>query len=320
MKLKKILIVLIVTLVGIFSLNVSLKAHNNMDNSNQVIPSTDMLIGDIYIPRLFEFSLDEATFSYVENFQGGLPDYVNYNYVYNGINRVGSIPFFTENGVQLFSQYASSFRFIVDLRVFNIGNNIDYNVKIAFYLPYLQYFNNYPIYNDIFITDYEYNYGCLANNIIPFYILDNDNRTYEQVLSFAYLFTISSSGLFDSDEVHLDFRITETDFVVNSAQVSVSDIYIEDLYVDFYIPNEMLAKNFGIIKFDEGYDDGWEDGFYDGSTGDNGVFSSISNFLSTSVGGFFNFEIFPGWNIGDFYLIIIGLILLVILLKLFMGG
>lgn len=313
MKIKKILIILVVCLVGVFVSNVSLKAHNNMDNSNQVIPSTDLLIGDIYIPKLFELTYNEYIVSFVEYYQGGLPGVVDYSYNYNGVNYVDNVPFFTENGAQLFTQYASSFRLIAGVRVIDVANNIDYTVNIPLFLSFLRYANDYPIlYNELrgFI-DYEYIYFSQISTVYPIYVLDNDNRPYEINIEVNFIFTISSDGDFDSDEVELR--------VINLG-INTDEVEFTNLYIDFYIPNVMLAKDFGNIKYNNGVNDGYNEGFSDGSAGEGGVFHNITYFLNTTVGGFLNFEIVPGFSVMTFYAIIIGLILLIIILKMFMGG
>lgn len=66
-------------------------------------------------------------------------------------------------------------------------------------------------------------------------------------------------------------------------------------------------------KYNEGFNEGY-------SRGVSQNFSSFGSFLTNSVGGFLNFEIFPGFSIMNVLWSILGVFLFIIILRVFAGG
>lgn len=76
------------------------------------------------------------------------------------------------------------------------------------------------------------------------------------------------------------------------------------------------------IGYQSGYNAGYNAGYSDGrnSQVSNGVFSGIGSFLTTTIGGFMDFELMPNISIGGVLTCIVGLYGLFALLRYFAGG
>ena len=70
----------------------------------------------------------------------------------------------------------------------------------------------------------------------------------------------------------------------------------------------------------EGFDRGFSEGYDEGYGSASGGGFELGTFLVTVVGGFFDFQIFPGFSIGGIFAIFLGVLLLVAFLKHFAGG
>lgn len=79
------------------------------------------------------------------------------------------------------------------------------------------------------------------------------------------------------------------------------------------------GENIGYLS---GYNAGYNTGYSDGrnSQVSNGVFSGVGSFLTTTIGGFLDFELMPNISIGGVLACIVGLYGLFALLRYFAGG
>lgn len=137
----------------------------------------------------------------------------------------------------------------------------------------------------------------LDSNNKSFVCIDYMDITYYQA-------TIDGTGTFDLYNEYGKVRVADK-------------LAYEESIPSFEISrfNEFLSL-VGVNKFDEGYLSGYNKGVQDGA----GVFESLGDFLTTSVGAFFNFEFWDGFNLGTVMSIFVGAMLLVAFLRLFSGG
>lgn len=79
------------------------------------------------------------------------------------------------------------------------------------------------------------------------------------------------------------------------------------------------GRSFG---YQEGYQKGKADGIVIGKNEqlESGLGSGIGDFLTTTIGGFFRFELMPGLSIGGIFTAVVGCLALVWFLKMLAGG
>lgn len=87
------------------------------------------------------------------------------------------------------------------------------------------------------------------------------------------------------------------------------------------IPLDIISGWAELIKvipnIEDEYNVGYQTGYAEGISQN---FSSFGSFLTNSVGGFLNFEIFPGFSLMNILWAMLGILLFVIILKVFAGG
>lgn len=122
-------------------------------------------------------------------------------------------------------------------------------------------------------------------------------------------------------------RITSSQY--NNAYNSGYNVGLDEGYDDGYDSGYAVGRDAGYelglnegfdLGESQGFDRGYQLGFDDGVASTSSGTVDFTSWLGTAVGGFLNFEIFPGFNMSGILLIIISFSLVMWFLKVFAGG
>ena len=157
----------------------------------------------------------------------------------------------------------------------------------------------------------------------PFY---NDSDYFESISTPVYQFISDVNFDFIVYDSGVDSQfisgITLRDVLYNVDALNYRVYTIEDFVADYYYDLGLEAG------FDNGYEGGLQQGFdvgYDsgynaGLSDISGVWGNLGDFLTGSVGGFLDFELWDGFSIRAILVIFVSAMLLIGFLKIFAGG
>ena len=157
---------------------------------------------------------------------------------------------------------------------------------------------------------------------IPFTINDNWNEygiryflNYDDIYSGVLYF---GNYAVENEQVLFVTAISQQDLILGVLDTEQGEFLI-NLY-GLPLPTDDISwvELIRVIpNIDTKYNEGFNEGY---SRGVSQNFSSFGSFLTNSVGSFLNFEIFPGFSIMNVLWAILGVLLFIIILRVFAGG
>lgn len=204
----------------------------------------------------------------------------------------------------LFQINSNSFNFDyleIDSIIFSFNNTyLDYRIFVDNQLPFIKigFF-------DYLNIDFEYSLN------LEYSYLGSDNSLVSTTYSFNGTATTSTDIGFNFELLQIGntplINITGGTFIINFIETPYYSVYDDAsfIYFDTYLTYKDSEVSPGL--------------FYSGLQIPTG-FEGLGDFLTTSIGGFLDFEIFPGLSLSSIGLILIGLGMLFSILKIFFGG
>lgn len=233
--------------------------------------------------------------------------------------------FSSDSGYVEYGDYNNRQQFISD---YDVGNNAELKQTLIasrndFYVsrsnPSYQGFtlshNNYP-HSVSYSMDIQYEYlieGYMTENTWYNAVVYRDTLTLSGTQSSGVVYPIS----WFIDNLNIDPTTTYDLIHIRSFTMIMTASYssTSSFEASFMIENDYSTSDLQLL-----YSDNWFSTYSQGVSVEPLPVVDFTEWISTAIGGFWNFWIIPGVSIGVIFSTIVALVIIVLILKMFLGG